>query len=97
MTLSAGSTFNGEWRVTEATQAAPSTKTILYTGTFTAVDTGGGLFDFTLDGPDTNNLVAATNSGACRYTLEIRRAFGTNNITGGGANSFFAVEWIPAG
>lgn len=96
ISLSSGSSFAGNWRIMEATQAAPSTKTQLFSGTFTVTDTGGGFFSITgFTAP--SGLVANTYSGACRYTLEIQRASGSNNVTGGGIDFDMGVRFTAGG
>ena len=96
ISLSAGTTFSGNWRIMEATQAAPSTKNQLFTGTFTVTDTGFGLF--TVSGfVAPSGFAQNTYSGACRYTLEIQRASGTNNVTGGGIDFDMGVKFTAGG
>lgn len=69
-TLSAGTLFNGEWRVRQGTSVVAS-------GTFTATDTGGGLIDIA---GDVGGRAAGNQSGTVAYTLQIRRASGTNEL-----------------
>lgn len=90
MVLSAGSTFLGNWRITEATQAAPSTKTVVWSGTFTA-DASPNVTGFV----SPTIPILATKSGACRYTLEVQRASGTNNVSN--LASFLSLTWTPSG
>jgi hypothetical protein len=91
--ISAGTNFAGNWRITEATQAAPATKTVLWSGTFVADSGGGSVLVSGYVSPRT--LVANAYSGACRYTLEVQRASGTNNVTN--LTGLLALTWTPQG
>jgi hypothetical protein len=92
-TISGGSSFSGNWRITEATQASPATKTAVWSGSFSANSSGGGV-EVTV-GEFSRVPVAATMSGACRYTFEVQRASGSTNVNG--LSAFLALTWTPQG
>ena len=75
-----------QWRLCEAPTSSPSTKTVLKSGNISlsaGASLGGGLYEPpTVDSIDQPSaaLVALANSGAVRYTIEVRRTSGTSDV-----------------
>jgi hypothetical protein len=67
-----------QWRVTEAPTSSPSTKTVLKSGTFTVSGDDPPVID-ALTQPS-GALVAVTNTGSVRYTIEVQKTSGTGTV-----------------
>jgi hypothetical protein len=86
------------WRIMEATQAAPNTKTLVSTGAFTQAVEYEPPSTYTVDITGVEQpsvpLVAATKSGNTQYTLELHKGSGSATL---GYNTSFGIEWVAGG
>lgn len=87
MTLSAGTTFVGEWRITQG-------GTTIRSGDMRADVSGGDpvIEILVSDAPFT-----PTETGATSLVFQIRRTSGSNNIASTGANLQFYADWLKTG
>jgi hypothetical protein len=88
-----GTSFFGEWRVTEQPQAG-GTETVVWSGSFQVDDTGT-FVDMAVDFIAPATRVANVNAGAVRYRLQARRASGTNTLGGNSIGGVFQIQRTP--
>ena len=82
-----GSVFDGLWRIRQG-------GTTIASGTFTATDGGG---DPNVSFVTDSSPITPAATGATSLVLEISRASGGQDITGGGVAVQFYAEWIRTG
>jgi hypothetical protein len=105
--LSAGTVFNGNWKVTEELTGGGTEHTLesgTFTVTYTPESSEGGEGGDPIVFPEywtveftglPSGLIAANEAAQVDIKLQIQRASGTNNVTAPGLSGSMTVEWTP--